>query len=155
MLVDHASQNELDNSSEDDNEGMNSRVQDVPFVRARLTNYKTITPMKNLRAGLYGKLVAINGTVVRASNSKPLCLFLAFQCRTCKGILVHSQKDGQYELPVRCSLERNNMQCTGMQFEPLRNSSRNVVVEWQSIRIQENNAGNFVIYPCFRTVKDF
>ena len=136
----------MDGDSQDDSEETNLRDKNIPFVRARLTNYKTITPMKNLRAGLYGKLVAINGTVVRASNSKPLCLFLAFQCRTCKGILVHRQKDGKYELPARCSLERDHMQCTGTQFEPLRNSSRNIVVEWQSIRIQENHAGNFVIH---------
>ena len=125
---------------------MRLKLTNIPFVRARLTNYKTITPVKNLRAGLYGKLVAVNGTVVRASNTKPLCLSLAFQCRTCQGIIVHPQKDGHYEVPSRCTVDRDHLQCTGNSFDPQRSSSKNVVVEWQSIRIQENNSENFVMH---------
>ena len=117
----------------------------VPYVRARLGNYKTTTPLKNLRASLYGKLVAICGTVVRVSNTKPLCLFMAFKCRTCSGVLTHPQPDGKFEEPTRCSLEREEgVQCTGFQFDPMLGSNKNVIVEWQTIRIQENSADNMV-----------
>lgn len=115
----------------------------VPYVRARLLNYRTLTPLKNLRAALYGKLVAVHGTVVRASNMRPLCLSMAFKCRSCSGVMTFPQTDGKYELPSRCILERDGMlQCTGNQFDPLRGSAKNVIVEWQTIRVQENSADN-------------
>ena len=105
--------------------------------------------MKNLRAGLFGKLVAINGTVVRASNSKPVCLSLAFLCRTCSGVMTYPQAEGKYEQPTRCILEKDDIPCTGNIFEPLRSSPRNEVVEWQSIRIQEISSENLVRYCDF------
>lgn len=117
---------------------------DIPYVRVRLINYKKITPLKSLRACHYGNLVAINGTVVRTSNTKPLCQALAFQCRTCSGVMIHHQPDGKYEQPLRCVLEKEGLQCTGNNFEPLRGSSRNIIVEWQSICIQENSSENLV-----------
>lgn len=118
---------------------------DVPYVRVRLINYRKFTSLKSLRAALFGKLVAVSGTCVRASNTTPLCLVLAFQCRTCSGVLTYPQMDGKYEPPPRCSLDRDGLQCTGNNFDPLRSSPRNVIVEWQSIRIQENSSENLVI----------
>ena len=117
----------------------------VPYVRARLFNYQKITSLKKIRAALFGKLVAVRGTVVRASNVKPVCLALTFKCRTCYGVMTYPETDGKYELPPRCILFRNESQCIGNNFEPLRGSSRNVFVQWQSIIIQENSSENFVI----------
>ena len=116
----------------------------IPYVRARLINYRKATRLKNIRANLFGKLVTVNGTVVRASNEKCMCLAMAFECRTCSGVWTYPQTDGTYELPPRCILDRDELQCTGNNFEPMRGSSRNVIVECQSIRIQENSSENLV-----------
>lgn len=137
--------NDENGDAEDDFSQRSKLTSDVPYIRARLNNYRKVTSLKNLRAALFGKLVAVSGTVVRASNTKPLCLALAFQCRTCSGVMTYPQTDGKYEPPSRCILDRDDLRCTGNNFEPLRSSSRNVIVEWQSIRIQENCSENLVI----------
>ena len=62
--------------------------------------------MRDLRADLYGKLVAVKAAVVRVSNAKPLCLTLAFQCRICEGITLGQQVDGKYTPPARCSANK-------------------------------------------------
>ena len=122
------------------------RIEPVPYIRARLFNFNALTPLRNLRADLYGKLVAVNGTVVRSSNMKPLCLAMAFKCRTCTGIMVYPQQDGKYELPPRCDKNReDDLRCTGTNFDPVRESTKNVIVEWQSIRIQESHSDSNVI----------
>ena len=117
----------------------------VPYVRARLFNYRKITSLKKIRAAHFGKLVAVRGTVVRASNVKPMCFALTFKCRTCQGVMTYPQTDGKYELPHRCILYKNESRCSGNKFEPIRGSFRNVFVPWQSIIIQENSSDNFVI----------
>ena len=122
-------------------------IEPVPYIRARLFNFNLITPLKNLRADLCGKLVAVNGTVVRSSNMKPLCLAMAFKCRTCSGVMVYPQTDGKYEIPSRCNKDRDHLRCTGTVFDPVRDSTRNVIVELQSIRIQEcYNDSNVIEY---------
>ena len=117
----------------------------APHVRARLINFKPITPMKHLGAAFYGKLVAINATVVRVSSTKPLCLSLAFRCQKCSSVLVIQQIDGKYKPPVRCSAEQDNVPCTGTQFQPIRGSTKNHIVEWQTIRLQEKSSDGHVI----------
>ncbi|XP_057371911.1 DNA helicase MCM8-like isoform X2 [Daphnia carinata] len=144
LLVDKAKQNGCDDMGEDLCEKSNLTI-DVPYFRARLVNYRKLTPLKSLRAALFGKLVAVSGTCVRASNTTPLCLVLAFQCRTCSGVFTYPQTDGKYESPPRCILDRDGLQCTGNNFDPLRSSPRNLIVEWQSIRIQENTSENLEI----------
>lgn len=144
LLVNKTKQNECDDMREDLCEKSNLTI-DVPYVRARLINYRKLTPLRSLRAALFGKLVAVSGTCVRASNITPLCLVLAFQCRTCSGVLTYPQTDGKYETPPRCVLDRDGLQCTGDNFDPLRSSPRNLIVEWQSIRIQENSSENLEI----------
>jgi DNA helicase MCM8 len=144
LLVENVEKDGIDDV-EDDLSQRSKLRNEIPYIRARLINYRKITPLKSLRAALFGKLVAVSGTCVRASNTTPLCLALAFQCRTCSGVMTYSQTDGKFEPPPRCILDRDNLQCTGSNFEPLRSSARNVTVEWQSIRIQENSSENLVI----------
>ena len=76
---------------------------------SRLFNYNPITLLKNVKAPLYGeqqvcknftsalyfyefvfpgKLVCVQGTVVRAGNIRPLVTRIAFQCLSCHGIQV-------------------------------------------------------------------
>lgn len=145
LLLENVEKDGNDEMEDDDLSQRSKLTNDVPYIHARLINYRKITPLKSLRAALFGKLVAVSGTCVRASNTTPLCLTLAFQCRTCSGVMTYPQTDGKYEPPPRCVLDRDSLQCTGNNFEPLRSSTRNVTVEWQSIRIQENSSENLVI----------
>uniref|UniRef100_A0A671M3J9 DNA helicase n=1 Tax=Sinocyclocheilus anshuiensis TaxID=1608454 RepID=A0A671M3J9_9TELE len=78
-------------------------------------NYEPLTPLKSLRANLYGKFVAIRGTVVRVSNIKPLCSKLAFCLQT---------------------------ECHGRSFTPNRSSPLTLTVDWQTIKVQELMSGD-------------
>jgi DNA helicase MCM8 len=106
---------------------------DLPRLHIRLFNYNPITLLKNVKAPLYGKLVCVQGTVVRAGNIRPLVTRIAFQCLSCHGIQVLSLPDGKYTVPVSC-LEP---ECRGKQFSPLRTSPQTLTVDWQTIRVQE------------------
>lgn len=117
---------------------------EVPYVRARLNNYRPLTSMKHLGAAYCGKLVAVNATVVRASNAKPLCLSLAFQCRSCSSLMMAPQVDGKFQPPSRCTALKNGVPCTGMQLQPCRGSTKNLIVEWQTIRLQEKSSDGLV-----------
>lgn len=126
-----------------------SMKNEIPFVRARLVNFKPVTQLKDMRSNLYGKLVAITGMVIRCSNRRPHCLALAFRCDTCSEEMVVPLYDGKYEPPDRCIQDSRGSRCIGNRFEPIRNSPKNRIVEWQSLRIQENNAGALVsIHVC-------
>lgn len=67
----------------------------------RLYNYEPLTPLKSLRANLYGKFVAVRGTVVRVSNIKPLCSKLAFACNSCGDTQSVTLPDGKYTIPTK------------------------------------------------------
>uniref|UniRef100_A0A672MFQ0 DNA helicase MCM8 n=1 Tax=Sinocyclocheilus grahami TaxID=75366 RepID=A0A672MFQ0_SINGR len=73
----------------------------IPYISARVYNYEPLTPLKSLRANLYGKFVAIRGTVVRVSNIKPLCSKLAFVCNSCGDTQSISLPDGKYTIPTK------------------------------------------------------
>ncbi|CAI8050100.1 DNA helicase MCM8, partial [Geodia barretti] len=89
---------------------------DSPPLHIRLFNYNPITLLKNVKAPLYGKLVCVQGTVVRAGNIRPLVTRIAFQCLSCHGTQVLSLPDGKYTVPVSCP----EPECRGRQFSPLR-----------------------------------
>ena len=117
----------------------------IPYVRARLNNYDKSTSIKHLGSSYYGKLVAINATVVRVCNSKDICLSLDFQCRRCNGLTIVQQTDGNYKPPSRCTAEVDNIPCTGTQLEPVRGSLKIKMCQWQAIRLQENSSDGRVI----------
>uniref|UniRef100_A0A671ME02 DNA helicase MCM8 n=1 Tax=Sinocyclocheilus anshuiensis TaxID=1608454 RepID=A0A671ME02_9TELE len=73
----------------------------IPYISARVYNYEPLTPLKSLRANLYGKFVAIRGTVVRVSNIKPLCSKLAFVCNSCGDTQSVTLPDGKYAIPTK------------------------------------------------------
>ncbi|OCT79262.1 hypothetical protein XELAEV_18026072mg [Xenopus laevis] len=76
-------------------------IVNVPFIHARVFNYDTLTSLKNLRASLYGKYVALRGTVVRVGNIKPLCTKMAFSCNMCGDIQCFPLPDGKYTVPTK------------------------------------------------------
>ena len=59
----------------------------------RLYGCEPQTPLKNLKAPLFGKCVTVSGTVVRVSSIKPLVTQLAFQCAVCQEINVSRHTD--------------------------------------------------------------
>lgn len=68
---------------------------------ARIYNYEPLTTLKMLRANLYGKFVAIRGTVVRVSNIKPFCSKMAFVCNMCGDTQSLPLTDGKYAVPTK------------------------------------------------------
>uniref|UniRef100_A0AAY4CGP3 DNA helicase MCM8 n=1 Tax=Denticeps clupeoides TaxID=299321 RepID=A0AAY4CGP3_9TELE len=85
-------------------EGLSSGAAPIintPHISARVYNYEPITPLKTLRANLYGKFVAIRGTVVRVSNIKPLCRKMAFTCNSCGDTQSLHMPDGKYTIPTK------------------------------------------------------
>ncbi|XP_055028759.2 DNA helicase MCM8 isoform X1 [Misgurnus anguillicaudatus] len=105
----------------------------IPHISARLYNVEPLTPLKSLRANLYGKFVAIRGTVVRVSNIKPLCIKLAFTCNTCGDTQNVTLPDGKYSAPIKCL----QAECRGRTFTPNRSSPLTLTVDWQTVKVQE------------------
>lgn len=71
------------------------------YFSFRIYNYEPLTTLKMLRANLYGKFVAIRGTVVRVSNIKPLCSKIAFICNSCGDTQSLALPDGKYTTPTK------------------------------------------------------
>ncbi|XP_068088601.1 DNA helicase MCM8 isoform X1 [Hyperolius riggenbachi] len=105
----------------------------VPYIHARVYNYEPLIPLKNLRANLYGKYVALRGTVVRVSNIKPLCTKMAFVCNMCGDVQGFPTPDGKYTVPTKCPVP----ECRSRTFTPNRGSPLTVTVDWQTIKVQE------------------
>lgn len=110
----------------------------IPHISARVYNYEPLTPLKSLRANLYGKFVAIRGTVVRVSNIKPLCSKLAFVCNSCGDTQSVTLPDGKYTIPTKCL----QAECRGRSFTPNRSSPFTLTVDWQTIKVQEMMSGD-------------
>ncbi|XP_053316387.1 DNA helicase MCM8 isoform X2 [Spea bombifrons] len=108
-------------------------IVNVPHIHARVYNYDPLTPLKNLRANLYGKYVAVRGTVVRVSNIKPLCIKMAFSCNMCGDVQSVPLPDGKYTVPTKCPVP----ECRGRSFTANRSSPLTVTVDWQAIKVQE------------------
>ncbi|KAI1895909.1 hypothetical protein AGOR_G00111610 [Albula goreensis] len=103
----------------------------IPHISARVYNYEPLTALKTLRANLYGKYVALRGTVVRVSNIKPLCSRMAFDCNACGHTQALPLTDGKFTTPTKCP----QVECHGRSFTPNRSSPLTLTVDWQSIKI--------------------
>ncbi|XP_061545935.1 DNA helicase MCM8 isoform X3 [Phycodurus eques] len=105
----------------------------IPHISARLYNYEPLTPLRTLRAGVFGCLVCVRGTVVRVSNIRPQCTRLAFQCTTCSGTLSLPLQHGKYATPTKCA----QPDCRSRAFSARRSSPLTHTVDWQIIKVQE------------------
>ncbi|KTG43970.1 hypothetical protein cypCar_00015230 [Cyprinus carpio] len=115
-----------------------SRTAGTGRASCRVYNYEPLTPLKSLRANLYGKFVAIRGTVVRVSNIKPLCRKLAFVCNSCGDTQSVTLPDGKYAIPTKCL----QTECRGRSFTPNRSSPLTLTVDWQIVKVQELMSGD-------------
>uniref|UniRef100_A0A3P9N8Q9 DNA helicase MCM8 n=1 Tax=Poecilia reticulata TaxID=8081 RepID=A0A3P9N8Q9_POERE len=105
----------------------------IPHISVRLYNYEPLTPLRTLRASVFGRMVCVRGTVVRVSNIRPQCTRMAFKCQTCTSTLTLPLQHGKYATPTKCIQPG----CRTRSFLPLRSSPSTKTVDWQIIKVQE------------------
>ncbi|CAH1099457.1 unnamed protein product [Psylliodes chrysocephalus] len=119
-------------SKQYDNQNENLLQFDVVLVR--IGNVEPMMQLRDLRVNLFGKLVTIRGTVIKASHEKLVSQYLTFACGTCSGTQIIEQTDGLYTLPTKCQTHDCKSRSN---FSVVHDSPFNRVVSWQSIKIQE------------------
>eukprot|EP00124_Ichthyophonus_hoferi_P000656 Ihof_evm3s26 gene=Ihof_evmTU3s26 len=102
-------------------------------INVRLFNYEPVIALKNMKSHSIGKYVAVQGTVVRVSNIRPMVTQMAFSCNMCGTGEIVRFIDGKYDVPRRCVGD----QCKGKTFIPDRLSADTITIDAQSIRLQE------------------
>nr|XP_043902257.1 DNA helicase MCM8 [Solea senegalensis] len=113
-----------------------SPIINIPHISARLYNYEPLTPLRTLRASVFGRLVCVKGTVVRVSNIRPLCTRMAFRCQSSHTMSLPLQH-GKYATPTKCI----QPDCRSHSFIPCRSSPLTHTVDWQIIKVQELMGG--------------
>ncbi|TFG09614.1 DNA replication protein, partial [Candidatus Heimdallarchaeota archaeon] len=88
------------------------RIEDPMFVenakeeklefRVRIGNIPNQVDLRRLRSGHLGKLIAIEGIIIRQSIVKPLLIHGIFQCVRCGETHFVDQEGGYYAEPARC-----------------------------------------------------
>ncbi|XP_076114313.1 DNA helicase MCM8-like isoform X2 [Mytilus galloprovincialis] len=131
QLITHKRRHESETDSQTDQSDGSSYS--VPVILARVINFGSQIPLKNLKANYYGKFVSVKGTVVRVSNIKPLCTKLAFECVSCGNVQSVALPDGKYTVPTKCP----SQDCKGKTFFAKRSSELTRTIDWQTIRVQE------------------
>ncbi|XP_076016578.1 DNA helicase MCM8 [Genypterus blacodes] len=109
----------------------------IPYISARLYNYEPLTPLRTLRASVFGQLVSVKGTVVRVSNIRPHCTHMAFRCLGCSHTHSLPLQHGKYAVPTKCV----RPECRSRSFTPNRTSPLTHTVDWQIIKVQELMCG--------------
>ncbi|AWP14594.1 putative DNA helicase MCM8 [Scophthalmus maximus] len=112
-------------------------VTNIPHISARLYNYEPLTPLRTLRASVFGRLVCVRGTVVRVGNIRPICTRMAFRCQGCSHTLSLPLQHGKYSTPTKCI----QPDCRSRSFLPSRSSPLTHTVDWQIIKVQELMGG--------------
>jgi len=97
-------------------------------ICTRIIDFEPITPVRQVKTTLIGKLVAVRGTVIRNTTCRPLVLHMRFQCVRCNADIDKHFTDGKYASPTRCP----NPECKSSSFVPIRSSA--VTVDWQSVK---------------------
>jgi len=98
----------------------------LPKITARIVNYPTVIPIKNIKANMMNKLVCVRGTVVRVTNAKPIAKTMAFQCSKCGNVETYPLDDGKYVSPEACPL------CKFKHFQPVKDMAKGC--DWQRIK---------------------
>lgn len=105
----------------------------LPIIHPRLLNHNPIMQLKNLKVNYYEKLASVRGTVIRVSNVKFMCNWMAFECEICENVQVVKQPDGIYTKPTKCITKM----CKSHKFDPVLSSSQTVTNSWQLLKLQE------------------
>jgi len=107
------------------------KIKDVG-VTARLRSLPFVTPLRKLSSEHIGKLVMLEGIVIRATNVRPLVTDAIFRCKRCNDTIPIPQTGNFLTFPYKCT----NPTCRGSEsFEFVPEESK--FVDSQEIRIQE------------------
>lgn len=100
---------------------------------ARFRKLPEVTPIRKVRAHLFGNLIAIEGIVTRTSSVKHRIVEALFKCRRCGERISIPQNNRFFVTPDRCT----NPECSGRGsvFETLIEESR--FIDIQRLTIQE------------------
>ena len=104
---------------------------DVSFIKMRFVNYPDHVALRSLRSRHIGKLIHINGIMMRASEVKPLLVQAMFLCRICQTEIPQPQEEGRYTEPPLCPVCTKK---TPMRLIPQKSQFK----DWQKVRIQES-----------------
>jgi len=101
-------------------------------VTVRIVKLLEATPIRRLGAAHIGKLVMVEGIVVRATSVRPMVMRAAFKCKGCENITYVDQAGPFLKAPFACS----NPSCRRKgPFEFMQDES--TFVDSQDIRLQE------------------
>ncbi|EFC48830.1 predicted protein [Naegleria gruberi] len=100
-------------------------------INARLINHSVFVSLRKLKSNSMGKFVSLKGTVVKASNIKPIVTEMTFVCAKCGAKQRRHFKDGKFIPPTKCKTHS----CKSKAFNPDRSTAS--TVDWQKIKIQE------------------
>lgn len=104
---------------------------DVSTIRIRIINYSEHVPLRHIRSKHIGKLIQINGILMRASEVKPLLVEAVFRCRVCGQDIPQTQEEGRYTEPPLCPTCGKK---TAMRLIP----EQSRFIDWQKVRVQES-----------------
>ena len=101
-------------------------------VKVRFKGLPATVPLRALGSEQIGKLVMINGIIVRASPARPMAVQAAFKCKRCGTIMYVEQAGPFLKIPAECT-ETSCMRRGPFDFVEEESS----FVDSQEIRIQE------------------
>ncbi len=104
---------------------------DVSTIKIRIINYSEHVPLRHIRSKHIGKLIQINGILMRASEVKPLLVEAVFRCRVCGQDIPQTQEEGRYTEPPLCPTCGKK---TAMRLIP----EQSRFIDWQKVRVQES-----------------
>jgi replicative DNA helicase Mcm len=104
----------------------------IDAVTVRLRSLPEPTPLRMLGAANIGKLVMVEGIIVRASPVMPQVMRAAFKCKRCGEIAYLEQAGPFLKAPLKCDIP--SCQSKGP-FEFVQEGS--VFIDYQKIRLQE------------------
>jgi DNA replication licensing factor MCM6 len=98
-------------------------------------NYNEIDNIRDLKSEKIGKLMALSGTITKATEVRPELVTGTFVCEVCKAKVRDVQQQFRYTEPKICS----NPNCTNKMLWELDQTDGCQFTDWQKIRVQENS----------------
>ena len=56
-------------------------------LRVRILDYEPLTPFKEIKANLVGRLVAVKGTIIRVGGIQSMVMKMNFECELCSAVM--------------------------------------------------------------------
>ena len=56
-------------------------------LRVRILDFDPLTPFKDIKANLVGRLVAIQGTIIRVGGIRSMVMKMNFECEVCSAVM--------------------------------------------------------------------